>query len=218
MRNVIFRGRDNIASLGVEFDGDFELSDLTHVTAEIGGRVYSSETGSLIIEQDSISIDIGSDVDLPDDGAYPVTLIAYSATYPDGYVLTYPCNSLQKLRIKTLGTYTRYIQMVSGVDFDIGWKFSVSGGGSIGIADYSILIELIDARTKSLIDSFDTTSPHVTVDVSQDLVSLKIPPSATSAYNFNLATIDCWIYKLDDTDGIRSKVSTIELDRRGAGT
>lgn len=102
MRNIIFRGRENTAEIGIEFGGAFALSDFSYITVEVHDQIYSSQDGDVIVSGDTISVDIGSDESLPPDGRYPVTVIGYSANYPLGFVLTHPDSGLDELRIVTV--------------------------------------------------------------------------------------------------------------------
>jgi hypothetical protein len=102
MRNIIFRGRENQAVLGVSFDGAFSLSDFDYITVEVGDQVYSSQDGDITFDDVAVYIDIASDTDLPDDGRHHITLIGYNADYPLGYVLVHPGYGIDELQIATI--------------------------------------------------------------------------------------------------------------------
>jgi hypothetical protein len=102
MRNIIFRGRENTAEIGIEFDGDFSLSDLSYVTVSFGGVTYSSQTDRVIIDTDHIRVDVGNAPDLPPDGRYDLVVLAFSADYPEGFVLAHPNSGIDEIIVATL--------------------------------------------------------------------------------------------------------------------
>ena len=90
MQNVIIKGRDNPVTFSFTFTGAFAadgLSNFTGITVEIGSESYDLTNHVSIIDDVTLSLDIGAVTALAD-GSYNPEIIGTSATYPNGFLLT----------------------------------------------------------------------------------------------------------------------------------
>ena len=93
MQNIIIKGRDNPVILEFTFTGDFETNGLNtfdYITLSVDSESYSTQDAdnNLTISTDGmrLTLNIGDTTNLSD-GYYTPTVIGYSSTYDDGYVL-----------------------------------------------------------------------------------------------------------------------------------
>ena len=95
MQNTIIKGHDNAVVFTFMFDGEFAalgLNNFTRITIDIGAESYDStiDVDKLKISSpEDLILSIGDTTTL-DSGNYTPTIIGYSATYDDGYVLNSP--------------------------------------------------------------------------------------------------------------------------------
>ena len=90
MQNVIIKGRDNPVTFSFTFTGAFAadgLSNFTGITVEIGTESYDLTNHVSIVDDVTLSLDIGAITALAD-GNYNPEIIGTSATYPNGFLLT----------------------------------------------------------------------------------------------------------------------------------
>lgn len=90
MQNVIIKGRDNPVTFVFAFTGAFAadgLSNFTGITVEIGSESYNLTNHVSIVDDVTLSLDIGAVTALAD-GNYNPEIIGTSATYPNGFLLT----------------------------------------------------------------------------------------------------------------------------------
>lgn len=95
MQDVIIKGRDNPVTFEFTFTGDFAalgLNNFNRITVDIGSESYDSSVDISqlrIASETELSLSIG-DTTLLETGSYTPTIIGYSVTYDDGYVLNSP--------------------------------------------------------------------------------------------------------------------------------
>ena len=90
MQNVIIKGRDNPVTFSFTFTGAFAadgLNNFTGITVEIGSESYDLTNHVSIVDDVTLSLDIGAITSLAD-GNYNPEIIGTSATYPNGFLLT----------------------------------------------------------------------------------------------------------------------------------
>ena len=93
--NFFIKGRDNPVVINFTFADGFSLADFDRIEFKIGNETYDSavDAAAVVYAGSKLTLSIGDTTALAV-GKYTPTIIGYSATYDDGYVLTSKANAV----------------------------------------------------------------------------------------------------------------------------
>lgn len=106
-----------------------------------------------------------------------------------------------------MNTYT----LVKNEEFFIGWVFKVNTSTVKDLTGYTPLVQIRPTKlSETLLASYDSSSPYMTFEPTNGLVSIELPPSVTGAITWKNAVIDCLVY--NTVDGDRSPTYALTVD------
>ena len=101
--------------------------------------------------------------------------------------------------------------MIKNEEFFMGWVFKINTSTVKPLTGYSVLIQIRPYKESStILASYTESSPYVTFEPTNGLVSIELPPPVTGGFSFKKAVMDCLVYT--NTDGDRSPTYDIILD------